>query len=294
LLPAKIKNKMKKIFPILLLAPVVLSSCLKEFSTEEGGNTGAGVIIGNDCRIAKIAYTDSASGAGIGSISAVINSMDEVTDVTMFDSLSLTIDFNAIPVYFNDTVYIDPEQYFVRETVSKRIKKFHGLIDPTVSGSPTFETNYVYDGSGRLTQKLSSYSLVPGINFQEVTYTYTGSNLTGMVYTDAFTGNKIKDATVSYYNTIAPKNFMYIFPDEENYAEFNQFFNFGSRPVNAVQNIKVRYYDPGNVLTDSSVSTFKGYIMSRDNYVLSTYMIGDDQSTIPAAEGKLSFSYKCK
>jgi hypothetical protein len=285
---------MKKILlPVLVFTAVVLSSCLKEYSNEGDDNAG-GVIVGTDCRITKIACNDSASGAGIGSISAAINGFDEVTDVTKFDSLSLTIDFNSIPVYFNDTVYIDPDQYFVREAGTKRIKRFHGLIDPTVPGSPGFEADYVYDGNGRLSQKLYSYSLLPGVNFQEVTYTYSGSNLTGMISIDAFTGDLIKDASLTYYNTIAPKNFMYLFPDEERYAEFNQFFNFGNRPANAVQSLKVRYYDPGNVITDSSVSTFKGYVMSRDNYVLSTYMIGDDQSTIPAAEGKLSFSYKCK
>ncbi len=58
--------------------------------------------------------------------------------------------------------------------------------------------------------------------------------------------------------------------------------------------MKIRNYDPGNTLRDSLVSTFSNYIMSRDNYVLSVQMSGDDLISIPAAIGKLSFSYKCK
>ena len=284
---------MKKIFPFLIAAAVALSSCLKEYSDENNGDAG-GIIIGTDCRISKIAYADSAASFGIGSISAAINSSDEVTGITKFDSLSLTIDFNSLPQYFTDTVYIDPDQYYVRETTGKRIKRFHGFVDPTVPGSPEYDVDYVYDGSGKLAQKLYSYSLLPGINFQEVTYTYTSGNLVSMKSVDAFTGDLIKDASLTYYSNIAPKNFMYLFPDETAFAEFNQFFNFGGKPTNAVKSLRVRYYDPGNIVADSSVSNFTGYVMSRDNYVLSAYMIGDDQSSVPAAEGKLSFSYHCK
>lgn len=286
---------MKKIFPFLIVSVVVFSSCLKEYSNENSGDAD-GIIIGTDCRISKIAYTDSASGFGIGSISAAINTSDAVTDITRFDSLSLTIDFNSQPQYFanGDTVYIDPDQYYVRETSTKRIKLFHGLIDPTVPGSQEYDIDYVYDANGKLFQKLYSYSLSPGFNFQEVTYSYASGNLVNMTSIDGFTGDLIKDAELTYFTNIAPKNFMYLFPDEETLASFNQFFNFGGKPTNAVKSLKVRYYDPGNIVVDSSVSVFKSYIMSRDNYVLSTYMVGDDQSTIPAAEGKLSFSYHCK
>ncbi len=286
---------MKKIVPFLIVsAAVTLTSCLKEYSNENSDDAD-GIIVGADCRISKIAYADSTSGSGLGSISAVINSSDVVTSITKFDSLSLTIDFNAVPQYFanGDTVYIDPDQYFIRNTTTKIIKGFHGLVDPTTPGSQEYDVDYVYDGNGKLAQKLYYYSLSPGIPFQEVTYTYASGNLIGMTSVDAFTGDLIRDASLTYYTNIAPKNFMYLFPDESALPEFSQFFNFGGKSTNAVKNLKVRYYT-NNALTDSSVSDFKGYVMSRDNYVLSTYMVGDDQSTIPAPEGRLKFSYHCK
>ena len=286
---------MKKLLPLFFISGVIaLASCQKEYSTENGGDTGGGIIIGADCRISKIAYSDSATGVSIGSIGATINSADVVTDITKFDSLTLTIDFNNVPQYFTDTVAIDADQYFIMDIASKRIKSFHGLIDPTVPGSQEFDIDYVYDAAGYLVNKFYSYSLLPGIPYQQVTYSYSGGNLSHMQTDDLFTGDVIKDADLSYYPNIAPKNYMNIFPDENTYGEFNQFFNFGKKSTNAVKNLKLRFYDPGNVIVDSAVSAFSSYVMSRDNYVLSVYMLGDDQSSIPAAEGKLNFTYKCK
>ena len=102
-----------------------------------------------------------------------------------------------------------------------------------------------------------------------------------------------------YYSNITPKNYLNLMPDENNqsdfsrFAPFSQFYNFGKKPVNAVKKMTVRRYSSGAAV-DSTVSSFNGYIMSRDNYVLSVYMLGDDQPSIPAEAGKLKFSYKCK
>jgi hypothetical protein len=278
---------MKKGLLYSLIVIGTFVSCQKEYSTESGGDA-AGIIIGDDCRISRLAYTDSASGVGIGSISATIDATDVVTDITKFDSLTLTIDYNSVPQYFTDTVYIDPDQYLVLDHSSKRVNSLHGLIDPAIPGSTEFDITYTYDAAGLLINKMYSYSLLPGIPYQNVVYTYSGGNLTHMITEDAFTGDILKDADITYYSNIAPKNFMNIFPDENTYAEYTQFFNFGKKPANAVKSLKIRYYDPGNVLVDSAVSAFSSYVMSRDNYVLSVYMLGDDQSSIPAAEGKLT------
>jgi hypothetical protein len=279
----------------IIIAAAIFASCQKEYSTEEGNNAGAGTIIGTDCRINKIGYSDSAGIVGIGSIGATINGTDAVTDVTKFDSLTLTLDFFSSLQYFSDTVYIDPDQYFIVDNANKkRITLFHGLIDPTVPGSPEIDVDYIYNASGQLIEKDYYFSLFPVVTYQTVFYTYAGGNLTGMVTFDDFTGDVITDADLTYYTTISPKNYMYLFPDENTYAEFNQFFNFGNKSTNAVKSLKVRYYDPGNVVIDSAVSNFQTYIMSRDNYVLNVNMNGDDQSSIPAAAGKLNFTYKCK
>jgi hypothetical protein len=281
---------MKKNLFLFITAIVAFTACRKDVST--GFSEGSNIIIGTDCRINKIIFKDSASGIGFGSISAIINSLDRATSITVFDSLSLSLGNQITPQYFSDTVTIDQAQYFVIDNATKRIKSFHGLIDQTVPNSQQFEVAYTYNALGYLINK--RYKLIPlNTAFLQVTYTYAGGNLINMILEDLFVMEIVRDATVTYYNNIAPKNYLYIFPDEDSYSLTTQFYNFGKRPVNAVKNLKVRYYNSG-VPADSAVSTFQNYVISRDNYVIGVNMVGDDQPCIPAMEGKLNFSYKCK
>ncbi len=268
-------------------------SCSKEYSLENSSNNSNGLIVGIDCRISKIAYTDTSSNTGLGAITATINSLDIVTKIIKFDSLSSTIEFIATPVYANDTVYINADEYFIVD-LNKRISKLHGLVDPTDPFSNQYDINYNYTASGYLSTKSYALTSSPGFPFYLVTYTYTGGNLTHMSGTELLSGDLIIDADITYYSNIIPKRFLYIFPDEKGYPYFNQFYNYGTRPFNAIKNMKIRNYDPGNVVRDSTFSSFSNYIMSRDTYVLSVQMNGDDQPSIPASAGKLSFSYKCK
>jgi hypothetical protein len=283
---------MNKLRP-LLFAAILFSfiSCEKEYSLENG-NTADELIIGPDCRISKIVYTDTAAKIGLGSIAADINSLDIVTRITRFDSVSNTIEFIAAPVYTNDSVYINADEYFVVD-INKRISKLHALLDPTDPFSLQYEVFYSYNPAGYLVTKTYVLSITPTVPFYEVTYTYTAGNLTHMTGIDKSNDELVTDADMDYYGNINPRRYIYIFPDEEGYADFNQFFNFGLKNNNAIRKLKIRNYDPGNVLRDSSVSTFSNYIISKDNYVLSVQM-DTVQHSIPALAGKLSFSYKCK
>src|SRR4051812_44458770 len=125
------KQLMKKLFPVFFAAIVIVFfSCTKEYSLENNGNTGNNQIIGVDCRISKIVYVDTATGSGIGSLIASINSTDNATNITKFDSLSFTIEFISTPVYVNDTVYINADEYFIRDATTGVIKQLHALVDP--------------------------------------------------------------------------------------------------------------------------------------------------------------------
>ncbi len=275
---------------------VFFISCTKEFSLENGGNVTSNLIVGTDCRISKIDYQDSSSGFPLGSIAATINANDTVTDITLFDSLSNTIAINSMPQYGADTIYIDSDEYFLVDAVTKNIIHLHGILTSTFPTIP-FEADYIYDGNGNLIQKVYS---IPGTSpAVQVDYTYTAGNLTHMTFTDETIGQLISDADIDYYSNITPRNYLNLMPDEglsgdfNHFAPYTQFFNFGKKPVNAIKKMTVRDYS-GGVVADSTVSTFTTYSMSLDNYVQSVYMLGDDQESIPAAEGKLVFSYKCK
>jgi hypothetical protein len=290
---------MNKVRPLLLIAMVVtLFSCEKEYSNENI-DAGNDLIVGINCRISKIVSKDTSgtatggNGTGLGSIDGVINSLDIVTRVTQFDSLSNTIEFIDEPVYSNDSVFINADEYYVVD-VNKRINKMHGLIDPTDPFSIQYDVFYVYNTAGYLVTKNYFFTASPTTSFLKVDYTYTGANLTHMAAVNLPTGDLDMDADITYFNNIVPQRFIYIFPDERFYPQFTQFFNFGNRNFSAPKSMKVRNYDPGNVVRDSLVSTFSNYIMSRDNYVFSVQMGGNEQPSIPALAGKLSFSYHCR
>ena len=268
-------------------------SCEKEYSLENSTEP-SDLIVGADCRISKIVYTDTAAKLGLGSIAATINSLDIVKNITRFDSISNTIEFISDPLITNDTIYVTPDEYFIVDATTKLINKLHGLTDPTDPLSPQFDLVYNYSASAYLLSKSYILTSFPGLPIFTYTYTYTGGNLTHMTGIEVLTGDLITDADLSYYSFIFPKRFLYLLPDDLQYNEYNQFYNFGTRSLNAVKKMTVRNYDPGNVVRDSLVSNFSNYIMSRDTYVLSVQMAGDDQPCIPARAGKLSFSYKCK
>ncbi len=285
---------LKKIvlYSLSFLLAATFVSCEKEYSLENSGAPNE-LIVGINCRISKISYTDTATNTGLGALFASINSLDNVTQITKFDSVSNTIEYRSDPVITNDTIYINANEYFTVD-INKRILKLHGLIDPTDPLSPQFDVVYLYSASGYLIQKNYAFTGAPTIPYQRVDYAYVGGNLTGMAVIDLTNGDTSHNATVTYYNNIVPKRYIYIFPDEKYYPNFTQFYDFGLRPYNAVRGITVRNYDPGNVLRDSTVSSFSNYIMSRDTYVLSVIMNGDAEQSVPAPKSKLSFSYKCK
>jgi hypothetical protein len=283
---------MKKIFFPALALVVLVASCAKEVSLENGGTANPN-IIGTDCRISSITYSDVASGVGLGSVTATINASDRAANITDFDSLNFTINKNVVPVYKNDTVYINANEYYLLSPTTLRVNQFHSLLDPTDPSSLKIDIVYTYNATGFLIKKEALYSAT-GISYAEVNYTYTGANLTHMEEVDLSSGITVNDADIQYTG-LQPKNYLYIFPDELKNPIITQFFNFGARPVNAVSKMTVRYYDLlGSTVLDSAVSTFSNYELSADKYVLRCTMTGDDQPSLPAEAGKLSFGYKCK
>jgi hypothetical protein len=291
---------MKKVHPLILIVILItLFSCEKEYS-EEGLSTGNDLIVGKDCRIRKIDYRDTSGiggggrGIGLGSIEAEINNLNIVLRITEFDSVSNTIIHRPEPVYSNDSVFISADEYFVVD-VNKRIIKSHLLSDATDPTSPQIDVFYVYNTSGYLTTKTYFFTAPPSVAFLRVNYTYTSpGNLTRMTAVDLPSGDLNMDADMTYYSNIVAQRFIYTFPDEKFYPEFTQFFNFGAKNFNAPKSMKVRNYDPGNVVRDSAISNFSNYFMSLDSYVLSVQMDSTAQPSIPAPIGKLSFSYHCK
>lgn len=271
---------------------ITLFSCDKETSEENGGDNPS--IIGVNCRIAKIDYRDTSGIIPIGSIAANINSLDKITNIIEFDSLSNFIISYADVFYSGDTVHVNNDEYFIEDPNGKLIKKFHGLVDPGNPASPFYDQVFTYNTAGNLVKKTKALSTAPTLPYEQVDYTYSNGNLVSMVYKNLFSGKVIRNASLTFQPTVAPKNYIYIFPDEEEHAAYNQFFNFGKRSINGVKDLKVRYYNGAGTLIDSAIAQFTSYQQSVDLYVVNVLMSGDAQPCIPAQPGRLKFSYKCK
>ena len=283
---------MKKLSWLILFVSAIFYSCGKENSLESGLDNNS-LIIGTGCSISKIVYSDTAIDVALGSIAAVLEDSGKVASITVFDSLGFILSFLAEPAKISDTVFINNNEYYQLDQVTLRVKGFHGLFVPTNPFSPQFDIAFTYNPDGNLVKKSYSFSATPATPYQEVIYTYSAGNLVQMTTTDLTTGNKISDAEMSFYPLLTPRNYLYLFPDEYDYAEYSQFYNFGKRSVNAVKSMKVRFYAPGNIPIDSAVSSFRDYVTSVDNYALSVIMEGDDQPSVPARASRLNFSYSC-
>ena len=121
---------MNKLRPLLFAVILIsLLSCEKELSIENTTN-GSDLIVGIDCRISKIVYIDTAGtagggiGKGMGSTTADINNLDFVTELRQYDSLASVLVYITGPVYKNDSVYINPYEYFIVDA-NKKVIKMH-------------------------------------------------------------------------------------------------------------------------------------------------------------------------
>jgi hypothetical protein len=276
---------------VIIISMTAMISCDKERSVENPLPNTNPMIIGNNCVPAKIVSYDSI--VPLGSIAATYDATDRAINITQFDSITFTLESSANISYssIGDTAYISANEYFLLAP-SGLVESFHGLVDPSNPLSLQYDAAYTYNGTGHLTTKSYSFASSPGTPYATVEYTYTNGNLTHMVATDLTSGNMFADADITY-NSVSPRNFIYLFPDEELLNIYNQFLYFGTRSANAPSGITLRFYDPGGTVSTTKTSQFVDYGMSLDNYVLSVKMTGDGQSFIPADAGILKFGYHC-
>jgi hypothetical protein len=281
---------LKRILGVTVLMTSLIS-CDKERSVENPAPNTNPMIVGNDCVPSSIASYDSI--VPLGSIAALFDASDKATNITQFDSITFTLENSANINYSvaGDTAYINGNEYFLLAP-SGLVESFHGLVDPSDPLSLQYDVAYTYNGTGNLTTKSYSLASSPGTPYATVEYTYANGNLTHMSATDLTSGQVFADADITY-NSISPRNFMYLFPDEEILNIYNQFLYFGTRSANAPSGITLRFYDPGGTVSTTRTSQFVDYGMSLDGYVLSVKMTGDGQAFIPADAGILKFAYHC-
>jgi hypothetical protein len=291
--------KALKMAVLLCSMAAIFTACTKELSFEDPiGAQGQGPIIGNNCVIAKIVEYDTITRTGLTAINYEFNSSTgRLNNFVEYDSIGQNVVLNANFSYNADTVHIDASQYFVVDN-SGRVKKFHGLQNPYDPLSPELDYEYFYDGAGRIIKRsVTDLTLLP-TPFLQSTYSYSGNNMTGIavILMDGM-GNTFPliNTTLSYQFDRVPRNFMNILPDCDELAPYMGALNMGLKSLNPVNKIDIVYLDPfsGTPIT-TTTTLYNNYRYSRDGYVLSVDMSGDDIPALPFAPGRNNFSYFCR
>lgn len=281
---------MKRITPILF---VILSfyGCKKEKSIESADKNP--VFIGSNCRIKQVLTVDSLTGIGFEAHNAFFDAAGISTGTELFDSLSSSLYFGSVFTYHGDTVFVNSGEYFVNDAATGRVKEFKGLIDRSDPLSDTVQITFSYNTTGYLVKK-DYYFFGVTEPLLRSTYTYSNGNLSRALLENLFPSTEVFIDAMVEYNTGQPVNgFMYIFPDGFYTAPYNLSFNFGKRPANTIKKVTTKLYN-GGVLTDSLITNYGNYKLSRDNYVLELFAGGDYQDGIGIIDGRTKFNYYCK
>jgi hypothetical protein len=279
------------------VALTAVVACTKEYSFEDPlGGQASGPVLGNNCIINKIVEFDTITNTGLAALNFNFNSNGRVLTLAEVDSIALNNILSTTYTYNIDTVRLDPDQFFVLDATG-RVKQFTGYADPYDPLSDILDFEYLYDASGKLTTRKVSDATLPGIVLLQSDYTYTGSNLTRITTKIPLLNATYFDATYEYQFDRVPKNYMNVLSDAEELAPYLPALNMGSRSLNPIKKIKVLEFDPlvpGGAAIDSTVTTFSNYTYSRDGYVLSVDLGGDEVPGIALSAGRNKFGYFCR
>ncbi len=274
----------------LFIVIISLQSCRKEKSIDNGDFNP--VFIGNNCRIDQILTVDSLTGIGLYAHNAAFNAAGLATLTTLTDSLTNTNDFTSSFLHKGDTTFVDAGQFFLRD-VTGRIKEYKGLEDPADPLSDTVRILFTYNIDGYLTKK-EYYLFGLPVPLLRSNYTYSSGNLTKTVVSSLFPATEVVVDAVAEYNITQPvKEFVYLFPDAFDILPYKLSLNFGKKSTHTIKKLTTKLYDNG-LLTDSLVTNYKNYKLSRDGYVLEVFADGDLQDGLGIIDGRTKFRYKCR
>jgi hypothetical protein len=290
-----VKN-LKKIGIIAVASIALFTACQKEVSFEDPlGGVDSGPVIGNNCVVSKIIDFDTVSNTGLAALNYFFSTgSGRVNSLTEFDSISSNLILNANYSYNADTIRLDPDQYFVVEP-SGRVKKFAGLTNPYDPLSDLADFEYFYDASGKLIRRTVSDPLFPGLTIIESTYAYAGNNLASIDVKIPLLNVTYQRVNYEYYFDRVPRNYINILPDCDELAPYVAALNMGQKSLNPVKKISLIEFDPlTGTQVDSLGAEFKNYKYSRDGYVLSVDMDGDDMRALPFNVSRNKFEYFCR
>lgn len=285
---------MKTVFIILFYAGLALicTSCAKEYSFEGSpplpvDTINNNPVLGNRCRIEKIVSFLSNSSNSRSAITAYFNSLHEVQQVLVYDSLRNQAGINVQMIYKGDTVSIvaggSSGQYFLLDAGGRAgAYYFNGLI-----------YRYLYNTAGFMEKQEIYVDGNPPVQLSEVNYQYTNNNLT-RVSVIALPNIRVKEAELEYYVNKPVSQFLYFFPGSPELSAYQLGLNLGRRSEQAIKKMVIRDYNVSTgQLIKTSTTNFLNYQLSRENYVMGFNLSGDELLEIGFLSGRNRVEYHC-
>jgi hypothetical protein len=244
---------------------------------------------GTLCRLSNIAFYDPVNNTAEGSITSFFNASNKVIKIQVFDSVQSSLDAEFNLSYATNRINVDAQQYF-NLGPGERIQEFHGFVEPMDNTSPEGIFSYQYDASGYMTKCLVALKAFPTIPVLDLTYTWTGGNLTRIEIKQAGTNEK----TVIEYQydlTKQARSFLCFFPNSE-LILFQTAINYGKNSTNLVVKSTIKDYDASGAVINTEVADFGSHVYDANGYIRSFVITGGE--SVYDTDVKYVLSYKCQ
>lgn len=209
-----------------------------------------------------------------------------------YDSVSNTLDYMVQFNYKNDTIRVNNNEWLLMAPGTNNVLKH--FIRTTYSDN-TFDDElytYTYDNSNRLIKKRIYVNGAVKEDYYS-DYAYDGNNLISCKLMLASTNQLIQESKIKYNTSQQIKPWVYLFGDAFENNIYLPVLNYGVKPSNTVSSIITDIYDvTAGKKIDTWSSSFSGYEISKDNFVLQVTTNGDRQQGLGIYLGTMRFDYQ--
>ena len=281
---------------LLAVAYIFVSGCSKSF-TETDPVTGESPVSlttsTGTCSVIRISQKNRDYANTDNSFSVKRDTSFFATNLLSYDSLSGKVDFDINVNINGDTVNLSTGEWLLIDKSTKLVKTFFTKSDITDPNSDDKLCLYFYNSQGLLVKKQIFLNGSTEPSF-ETNYQYDKSLLVSCLVTAGTAKTKLIEATLSYDTTKTVKPWIYLFPDFFEGYHYLQAFNFGKKAISPVQSILTRIFDINDgSLLDYWYTTFSGYVISKDGFIIQTTAGGDQQQGLGMLFGITRFDYQC-
>jgi hypothetical protein len=284
---------MKKI--IILLCIIAFIRCGKsEFKlTEPATEQASQPLPTNQNTNAKIIAIKQVNGAILyNKLTYTLNDKLLPTSLKYYDSVSNTVDYMVQFNYKNDTISVNNNEWLVIAPGTNNVMKH--FIRTTYADN-TFDDElytYTYDNANRLIKKKIYVNGAVNEDYYS-DYSYDGNNLISCKLILASTKQLIQESKIKYNTSQQIKPWVYFFGDAFENNIYLPVLNYGVKPSNTVVSIVTDIYDvAAGTKIDTWSSSFSGYEISKDNFVLQVTTNGDRQQGLGIYLGTMRFDYQ--